>query len=67
MKKWEGFKQGSWTELVNVRDFIVEKNFEEYKGDGSFLVGPTDASTKLKRSANRSFKTRKRKWWRPRL
>ena len=46
MKKWEGFKQGSWTELVNVRDFIVE-NFEEYKGDGSFLVGPTDASTKL--------------------
>lgn len=46
MKQWDGFKQGKWTETVNVRDFIVE-NYDEYLGDESFLVGPTDASTKL--------------------
>lgn len=46
MKKWEGFKLGNWANSVNVRDFIVE-NYEEYLGDESFLVGPTDASTKL--------------------
>jgi formate C-acetyltransferase len=46
MKKWEGFKLGNWTNEVNVRDFIVE-NYDEYLGDESFLVGPTDASTKL--------------------
>lgn len=46
MKKWEGFKLGNWANSVNVRDFIVE-NFDEYLGDESFLVGPTDASSKL--------------------
>lgn len=46
MKKWEGFKLGNWSNAVNVRDFIVE-NYEEYLGDESFLVGPTDASTQL--------------------
>jgi formate C-acetyltransferase len=46
MKKWEGFKLGQWANTVNVRDFIVE-NYEEYLGDESFLVGPTDASTTL--------------------
>ena len=46
MKKWEGFKLGNWANEVNVRDFIVE-NYDEYLGDESFLVGPTDASTKL--------------------
>ena len=29
MKQWDGFKQGKWTETVNVRDFIVE-NYDEY-------------------------------------
>ncbi|MDY0346220.1 MAG: formate C-acetyltransferase [Acholeplasma sp.] len=42
---WD-FKKGAWTASVNVRDFIVE-NYEEYLGDASFLVGPTEASTKL--------------------
>jgi formate C-acetyltransferase len=46
MKKWEGFKLGNWANTVNVRDFIVE-NYEEYLGDESFLVGPTDASSQL--------------------
>ena len=46
MKQWDGFKLGNWTNEVNVRDFIVE-NYDEYLGDESFLVGPTEASTKL--------------------
>ncbi|HBT59693.1 MAG TPA: formate C-acetyltransferase [Acholeplasmataceae bacterium] len=46
MKQWEGFKKGLWQETVDVRDFIVN-NYEEYLGDDSFLVGPTEASTKL--------------------
>ncbi len=46
MKQWDGFKLGNWTNEVNVRDFIVE-NYDEYLGDESFLVGPTEASTQL--------------------
>lgn len=46
MKKWDGFKLGNWANTVNVRDFIVE-NYDEYLGDESFLVGPTEASTQL--------------------
>lgn len=46
MKKWESFKLGNWANTVNVRDFIVE-NYDEYLGDESFLVGPTEASTQL--------------------
>lgn len=43
---WEGFKQGQWTESVNVRDFI-QNNYKPYDGDESFLVGPTEATDKL--------------------
>lgn len=48
---WRGFKGGAWQNSVNVSDFI-HKNYEEYTGDDSFLVGPTEASLKL----NQSFK-----------
>ena len=46
MKQWEGFKPGKWQEEVDVRDFIL-KNVTPYKGDESFLEGPTEATTKL--------------------
>lgn len=39
--QWDGFKSGSWTENVDVRDFI-DKNYTPYYSDGSFLSGPTD-------------------------
>ncbi|MBQ1376452.1 MAG: formate acetyltransferase, partial [Lachnospiraceae bacterium] len=38
---WNGFKEGVWTEGINVRDFI-DKNYTPYTGDASFLKGPTD-------------------------
>ncbi|MDD5934049.1 MAG: formate C-acetyltransferase [Clostridiales bacterium] len=45
-KEWEGFSEGKWCTTVNVRDFI-QKNYTMYDGDGSFLAGPTEATSKL--------------------
>ena len=46
MKAWESFKGSKWKKEVNVRDFI-NQNYKEYRGDGSFLEGPTKATSKL--------------------
>ncbi|SOC22406.1 formate C-acetyltransferase [Ureibacillus xyleni] len=43
---WEGFKKGKWNEEVDVRDFI-QKNYTQYTGDDTFLVGPTSATKEL--------------------
>ena len=43
---WEGFKEGKWTKEIDVRNFI-QLNYTEYKGDDSFLCGPTDATKQL--------------------
>ena len=40
------FVGGKWQSEINVRDFI-QKNYTPYDGDSSFLVGPTEATTKL--------------------
>jgi len=45
-KSWRSFKEGAWTNEVNLRDFIV-RNYSEYTGDDSFLTGATDATNKL--------------------
>ena len=46
-KEWEGFVPGKWSnDEINVRDFI-QLNYKPYYGDGSFLAGPTAATTKL--------------------
>lgn len=46
MKAWESFKGSKWKKEVNVRDFI-NQNYKEYRGDDSFLEGPTKATSKL--------------------
>jgi len=46
MSYWRNFKEGNWKNTVNVRDFI-DKNYTEYFGNSSFLVGPTNNSIKL--------------------
>ena len=46
MKAWKDFKGGKWQKGIDVKDFI-DQNYNEYLGDSSFLVGPTDASLKL--------------------
>ncbi len=43
---WEGFTAGSWTQRIDVRDFI-QKNYTPYGGDEAFLAGPTEATTTL--------------------
>jgi len=46
MSAWNGFKEGKWMDCVDVRDFI-DKNYEEFHGNASFLQGPTEHSKKL--------------------
>ena len=46
-KQWKGFdRAGEWTKEIDVRGFI-QANYTPYDGDESFLVGPTEKSTKL--------------------
>ena len=46
MDAWRGFKEGNWTDKIDVTDFI-KQNYTEYLGDESFLEGPTDATVQL--------------------
>ncbi|MHC1749035.1 MAG: formate C-acetyltransferase [Cellulosilyticaceae bacterium] len=45
-EQWNGFKEGSWTKNVNVREFI-QLNYTPYEGDDTFLEGATERSLKL--------------------
>ena len=36
-EQWNGFKDGDWTNTIDVREFI-QKNYTPYEGDDSFLV-----------------------------
>ncbi len=45
-KQWEGFKEGKWSEKIDVRDFI-QKNYTLYTGEDDFLEEPTEETTKL--------------------
>lgn len=40
------FVKGKWNETIDVRDFI-QRNYTEYLGDDSFLVGPTEKTKKV--------------------
>lgn len=46
MTIWDKFSGQKWRKEVDVRDFILQ-NYTEYKGDDSFLEGPTENTTKL--------------------
>lgn len=48
MKKiqWRHFKEGTWVQKVDVRDFI-QKNYTPYKGDDAFLKEPSEKTNKL--------------------
>ena len=43
---WSGFAGQRWREAIDVRDFI-QANYTPYRGDGSFLSGPTERTTAL--------------------
>lgn len=44
--EWKGFKGEEWKNNINVSDFILS-NFKEYRGDDSFLVGPSTKTKKV--------------------
>ncbi|HVQ89722.1 MAG TPA: formate C-acetyltransferase [Mycobacteriales bacterium] len=43
---WAGFTSGRWCDRIDVRDFI-QHNYVPYRGDASFLAGPTDRTRAL--------------------
>ncbi|GHB36623.1 formate C-acetyltransferase [Mongoliitalea lutea] len=43
---WRNFRSGTWEKTINVRDFI-QRNYQPYSGDDSFLAGATDRTKKL--------------------
>jgi formate C-acetyltransferase len=45
-KQWEGFKGELWQEQIDLREFI-QKNYNLYEGDDSFLVGKSEKTTKV--------------------
>lgn len=46
MTIWDKFSGQKWREEINVRDFIMT-NYTEYRGDDSFLEGPTQDTKDL--------------------
>lgn len=46
LQQWKNFVSGTWTEEINVRDFI-QKNYTPYEGDGSFLASTTEVTHQL--------------------
>ncbi|QOX62186.1 formate C-acetyltransferase [Anoxybacterium hadale] len=52
--EWNGFKDGSWVEEINVRDFI-QTNYTPYEGSEAFLSGPTERTNALMNKLNRLF------------
>ena len=45
-KQWNGFNKGTWTDTIDVREFI-QKNYTPYTGDDSFLANATEKTTTL--------------------
>ena len=45
-EEWRKFKDGLWTEEINVSDFI-KKNYKAYNEDESFLEGTTEKTIKV--------------------
>ncbi len=54
-KNWDGFKDGTWQNEIDVRDFI-QRNYKEYKGDASFLSGATVRTKELIKKVEALFK-----------
>jgi formate C-acetyltransferase len=60
MAGWEGFQEGLWQREINVRDFI-QRNYEEYEGDASFLAPATERTKKIWNRLNELFLEERKK------
>lgn len=54
-RAWRGFKGKTWQKKIDVRDFMF-RNYKEYKGDESFLEGPTDDTKRVYEEVKRLLK-----------
>ena len=57
---WRDFRLGLWTKEINVRDFI-QRNYEPYEGDGSFLAPATRRTRDLWARVNELFAEERKK------
>lgn len=55
MNEWNGFKGKKWKNEINVKQFILD-NYKEYKGDESFLEGPSSKTKRLNDKYNEMSK-----------
>ncbi len=60
MNAWRNFKEGAWTNEINVRDFIMN-NITSYEGDRSFLEGPTERTKALYSKVEELFREENKK------
>lgn len=51
---WRSFQSGDWQESIDVRDFI-QRNYQPYDGDASFLAGPTEKTQKVWETLQRDY------------
>ena len=54
MEAWKNFKGEKWKQTIDVATFIKE-NYKEYKGDESFLQGPTEKTKKVWATCEKLF------------
>ncbi len=54
-QEWQNFKEGKWTQEINVSDFI-KKNYTSYKGDETFLENKTEKTTKIWKECEKLLK-----------
>lgn len=59
-KAWRGFKEGNWNQSIDVRDFI-QRNWNPYFGNDSFLQGPTEGTRKLHEATLELYKQEREK------
>src|SRR5690348_7115123 len=57
---WRGFQIGLWQKQINVRDFI-QRNYEPYEGDESFLAPATERTRNIWSRLNGLFVEERRK------
>jgi len=57
---WRGFHVGLWQKELDVRDFI-QRNYEPYEGDESFLTHATERTEKIWSRLNELFVEERRK------
>ena len=53
-ENWRGFKEGTWQNEINVRDFI-QKNYTEYNGGAEFLSSATPRTKALMKKVEALF------------